>query len=231
MTDWAKYAQTKDLRAVIDPADERGFKNRYINLLHHKILADAMGNSLKGKRVLDLGCGIGRFTNFLQSGGAEVVGVDSCRDMLALYGGSNKVCAPVTNLPFEDESFDMVLSVWVLQFLSDTDLQIAMEEIYRILKPNGTIHMIEQLSFYGYDNIYPRVWAKYDYVFNNKFKKIACRSIAKSSDKIIGFVRLGMIPEFLYMYLIRFHLLLNKYIFYLGNNEYIDYYMCFGRKI
>ena len=50
----------RDLRLVIDPADTKGHKNRYINVLQHITLKDALGDTSK-LMALDVGCGIKRF--------------------------------------------------------------------------------------------------------------------------------------------------------------------------
>lgn len=229
MTDWSEYAKNKDLRAVIDPADERGLKNQYINLLHHTILADNMINSLQGKRVLDLGCGNGRFTKFLQSGGAEVVGLDSCKDMLEMNTGCTTVCAPVTKLPFDNNSFDVVLSVWTLQYIPYKELQVVVEEINRVLTPGGTVYLIEQMGN-GYDSVYPRYPIIYEEAFQNKFIELYSRKIIKSDDIIVGIVRRGFIPKFLFLCLAVFHLDLNNYKFQMGkvvDSDYVDYFMKF----
>ncbi|MDX2469403.1 MAG: class I SAM-dependent methyltransferase [SAR324 cluster bacterium] len=45
------------------------------------------------------------------------------------------------SLPFEDETFDFVVSSWTL--CSIKELEKALREIYRVLKPEGTFHFIE----------------------------------------------------------------------------------------
>lgn len=228
MTDWTEYAKHKSLRSVIDPADVHCFKNYYINLLHHKILADNIKYSV-GQRILDLGCGIGRFTEFLQSTGAEVIGVDSCKEMLELNTKCVTVCAPVTKLPFGDGSFDMVLSVWTLQYLNDDDLKIAVDEICRVLKPGSSVYLIEQISPRGYDSVYPREVFRYLWVFNQRFKLIMGRPINRSFDKIIGFVKFGVIPDYLFKYIIPIHLYLTRKSVIIDGDDYIDYFMKFER--
>ncbi len=101
---WTDNAKYDDLRSVIDPGDVAGHKNAYINALQHWVLKDVLGTS-RGKYVLDLGCGKGRFRDLFKQ--AEVcVGVDSCREM------NPDVVTDVTDLSmFEDRIFDVVLSV------------------------------------------------------------------------------------------------------------------------
>jgi|WetSurMetagenome_2_1015567.scaffolds.fasta_scaffold58810_4 SAM-dependent methyltransferase len=233
MTDWVDYAKNKDLRAVIDPADARGSKNYYINLLHHKILSDNMMNTLQGKRVLDLGCGIGRFTKLLQDGGAEVIGLDSCKEMLEMNTECTTICAPVTKLPLDDASVDVVLSVWTLQYLKYTDLELAIEEINRVLTPGGTVYLIEQMGI-GYDSVYPRFDFIYELSFNPKLIKIYSRKIIKSDDTFIGIIRRGIIPKCLFSWLGSFHLGLTNYTLKFDEfptSDYTDYFMKFIKVV
>ena len=96
-----------------------------------------------GKRVLEVGVGAG--TDFLQwaRAGSACVGIDLTeaavrltRRRLCLYGFSAPLLrADVEGLPFADETFDLVYSWGVLHHSEDP--QRAVNEIWRILKPNG----------------------------------------------------------------------------------------------
>ena len=229
MPDWKDNAKYGDLRSVIDSADDRGLKNKYINLLHHKILSDAFGDSLKGKMVLDLGCGIGRFTEFLQFCGADITGVDFCEDMLSFYTGCKKICAPVNKLPFKNESFDVVLSVWTLQYVDKTMLIEVIKEINRILVPEGKIYLIEQLSKHGYDSVFSRYLFDYIDIFKN-FVLIDSRSIMGERDLIVEIVKRGFIPELGFPILMPYHLLMTKNLT-LNNSDYIDQFMIFKKGV
>jgi demethylmenaquinone methyltransferase/2-methoxy-6-polyprenyl-1,4-benzoquinol methylase len=68
-------------------------------------------NELTG-RVLDVGCGTGIVTKYIKN----VVGLDNSKEMLKFYDGE-KVFGDAHELPFQDKSFDTVLSLTVLQDL------------------------------------------------------------------------------------------------------------------
>lgn len=91
--------------------------------------------------VLDIGCGNGFVTKILLSGRGEKFefGIDLSANEIkrARLSGSFKHCsvASVYNLPFNDNSFNTVFSNSVFEHLQDLDL--ALKEVSRVLKPNG----------------------------------------------------------------------------------------------
>jgi ubiquinone/menaquinone biosynthesis C-methylase UbiE len=89
--------------------------------------------------LLDVGCGTGSYTAALAEHGWEVTGVDISEDMLrrARERGVTAVHADATALPFEDASFDAVVSV-----LTNTDLDDlagVVAEIVRVLRPGAPL--------------------------------------------------------------------------------------------
>lgn len=107
-------------------------------------MPEVMGfDEFAGKRLLEVGCGMG--TDLLQfaRGGAVCTGVDlTPRSVeisslhLGLYGmRADFVLADGERLPFADESFDVVYSNGVLHHTPDTDG--AVHELHRVLRPGG----------------------------------------------------------------------------------------------
>lgn len=97
---------------------------------------------IKGK-ALDLGCGNGKTVSTLIDEGYDVTGVDfsevaieQCRNR---FKEADFVVASVCDLPFEDDSFDFVTAVHVLEHLDDEDLKRAVSEIRRVLKKGGYV--------------------------------------------------------------------------------------------
>jgi ubiquinone/menaquinone biosynthesis C-methylase UbiE len=96
---------------------------------------------LEGKKVLDLGCGDGYDLSRLQPEGALTFGIDSSEVMVDLAKQKNpegiiKV-ASFDNIPFPDQTFDVVISKWALQAASSIDP--IYREIARVLKPGGIL--------------------------------------------------------------------------------------------
>lgn len=96
---------------------------------------------LPGEHALDAGCGTGIYTRRLAERGLEVTGVDLDREMLAAARikapAAHLVEGDVTSLPFEDASFDLVLSVTVLCFVPEP--QRAVRELVRVTRPGGRV--------------------------------------------------------------------------------------------
>ncbi len=97
---------------------------------------------VKGKRVLDAGCGPGIYAEWLLDQGAEVVALDVTPDMVAITQARVGARATVLRadlqhpLDFADsESFDVVLCPLVMDYLADWGAVFA--EFYRVLKPGG----------------------------------------------------------------------------------------------
>lgn len=84
--------------------------------------------------ILDLGCGNGFITEKLNN----AVGVDNSVKMLEKCPPNLRVIqADISILPFKDETFDLVFSLTALQDVND--IESAVSEIKRILKPKGRI--------------------------------------------------------------------------------------------
>ena len=97
----------------------------------------------KGMKVLDVGCGTGNFSIKLAKMGCEVIGIDISEEMLKVAKDKAKkeglnikfYNMDVYDMKFEDNCFDGVISVTAFEFLKDPEK--AIEEMFRVLKPNG----------------------------------------------------------------------------------------------
>src|SRR5215212_9347653 len=108
-------------------------------------MPEVMGfDEFAGKRLLEVGCGMG--TDLLQfaRGGALCTGIDLTPRSVeisslhfGLYGmRADFVLGDGEHLPFRDESFDVVYSNGVLHHTPDT--AGAIREVHRVLRPGGT---------------------------------------------------------------------------------------------
>lgn len=96
---------------------------------------------IKGKKFLEVGCGLGYFSNKASRLGAKVSGIDIGPKLVAI----NKKLTPngkfmvssASKLPFKDESFDVVLSTEVIEHVENQ--KAALKEMSRVLKKNGIL--------------------------------------------------------------------------------------------
>lgn len=112
---------------------------RYAFGVESRALLHAAG-PLYGSRVLDAGCGTGRFALAASTQGAWVVGIDPDPAMLDLAAArldTRRVRGVVEHLPFADAVFDISLAVTVLEFV--TDPSVAVAELARVTRPGGRI--------------------------------------------------------------------------------------------
>jgi ubiquinone/menaquinone biosynthesis C-methylase UbiE len=93
---------------------------------------------VRGRRVLDLACGSGRYARLLAAAGAaQVVAMDFCVPMLEQVGGVQRVCADMMRLPFAAASFDAVISGLAVGHA--TAIEDWMHEVSRVLRPGGAL--------------------------------------------------------------------------------------------
>lgn len=101
-------------------------------------ILDSLGY-LKGKRHLDVACGTGHLVAAACARGATSEGVDFAEPMIeiarATYPKSNFRVADATDLPNEDQSFEMVTCAFGLLHMENP--QAAVNEAFRVLKAGG----------------------------------------------------------------------------------------------
>ncbi|MHC4974677.1 MAG: class I SAM-dependent methyltransferase [Planctomycetota bacterium] len=109
-----------------------------------KLVRDVKG------RVLEIGCGTGSMFRYYAEG-VTVIGTEPAEDFLELAKKAAADCAAsvttrvahAEQLPFEDESFDVVVVASVLCAVKSVDGTLA--EIRRVLKPGGEVRLIEHV--------------------------------------------------------------------------------------
>ncbi|MFF0342143.1 class I SAM-dependent methyltransferase [Kribbella sp. NPDC004875] len=91
--------------------------------------------------VLEIGCGPGRDGEAIASAGFDYTGVDlapasveACRGL-----GLRAEVASVLELPFDDETFDAGWTMSTLLHVADDDLDLAVREIVRVLRPGAVL--------------------------------------------------------------------------------------------
>src|ERR1700704_281860 len=133
---------------------------------HFRMKTALRPEELKGKLVLDVGCGMGRFAEVVTRWGARVVGIDlSAAAEVAAKNLSDREFiafqADVFSLPFAPESFDCIYSMGVLHHTPDCEK--AVKVLPQFLKPGGTLAV---WLYSGYNK-----W----YRFSDQYRKMTHR--------------------------------------------------------
>jgi SAM-dependent methyltransferase len=196
---WGKQALKGFLASGIDPADRRGLKNYYIDLLQKMALEEVL--ELRGDEVvLDFGCGSGRIAYWIAPRVKKVVGLEGTLEMIQL-AERNRTADNVEFILYDGVHFpvlpyevDLILSVGVLQYMEGEILKRTVSELARYLKSGGRFYLVEQAS----DNPEverPRVE---DYLQAFKDSKLDCLQyypIRKGRWWMLYLIRYGIIPR------------------------------------
>jgi ubiquinone/menaquinone biosynthesis C-methylase UbiE len=114
-------------------------------------------DKFSGKKVIEIGCGIGTDLIQFARSGAIVTGIDLTDEAITITKkrfefaelNAELMTADAENLPFGDNTFDCVYSFGVFHHTPDT--QKAINEAYRVLKPGGkAIIMLYAKGLYYY---------------------------------------------------------------------------------
>jgi len=151
--DWAKDIDPKDV-----DVDSLGL---ICTLPEIKYIISELGD-LKGKKILDIGCGWGEASVLFAKRGADVTASDLSGQMLELTSkvaklhgvevSIHKSSSTGINLP--DESFDIV---YMANLLHHVDIESTTTEVYRVLKPGGIFVSWDPVKYNPIINIYRRI--------------------------------------------------------------------------
>ena len=147
---WNRFAKTQ-----VDSALKT---NRSRDRFIHETLWDE--SQLRGKLVLDAGCGSGRFSEIALDLGARLVAIDYSSAVDAASENLNSenlliAQGDLAELPIPNESLDFVYCIGVLQHTKEPGKIVA--ELLRCLKPGGEI----TLTFYENSSWHVRLYSKY----------------------------------------------------------------------
>jgi ubiquinone/menaquinone biosynthesis C-methylase UbiE len=182
---------TAELRARIQSSfdeaagDEEHFPSTIDPRIYHvKLIRDHLGD-LGGKRVLDVGCGKGRFARVFQEQepGAEIWGLDISEEMLRFVPeGIHTRAGSMTELPFEDGFFDGAYATESLEHA--VEIEKAVSEICRVVKPGGGIAIIDK-NAEQWGRLKTPEWEKW---FTRKeLERLLARDCGKVSSRLISY--------------------------------------------
>lgn len=135
-----RFAIQYDKDAQIAGWSEHGLHRRLVTFFRF------FENALipKDSLILDLGCGPGTYSRWLSKRDFRVIGVDYSLSSLKRAKRENGPFSCLAGdcylLPFSSDTFDVIVCIGVFQCLSREDL--AIQEIWRVLKPGGTLFLM-----------------------------------------------------------------------------------------
>lgn len=127
------------------------FAARWQRMTFLKLL-DSAGD-ISGKMVLDVGCGTGRWSRLMRDRGAIVTGIDlqseTLRDNPARIPECRFVEMSADSMGFEDDSFDLITTVTVIQHMPHAAQDQALREMRRVLRDRGSVILLENTTDRG----------------------------------------------------------------------------------
>jgi SAM-dependent methyltransferase len=138
---------------------------RYRDKFFHQPMFKGM--DLSGLQVIEAMCGSGHTTQYLISQGARVIGLDISDETIKSFNKrwpeSQGVCASILDSGMDSASFDAVAIVGGLHHLHP-NINAAIDEIHRILKPGGYLCFAEPHKG-SFPDLIRRWWYKRDPLF------------------------------------------------------------------
>ncbi len=158
----------KDLERLV-PDDLASVDEFHIRGREATVELAALAQPTPGRRVLDVGSGLGGSSRYLATNhGCKVVGVDLtpqycdiATELSRLVGLDSKTtfhCASALELPFDDEMFDLAWTQHVQMNIEDKGRFYA--EIFRVLRPGGKLAFHDILAGPGGTIHFPVHWAE-----------------------------------------------------------------------
>lgn len=108
------------------------------DILVHPTILDMLGN-IKGKNILDIGCGKGQLTEKIAKKEAQVIGIDT--DELKINNARGKkgtyIVGDAREVYFSDQLFDQVVCSMTALYLNDKELEKSFKRIESVLREKG----------------------------------------------------------------------------------------------
>jgi SAM-dependent methyltransferase len=137
----AKYYKLRDSSPDKGQAWRGEDLEERISLCEAQTIEPIISAHASGK-ILEAGCGLGRWVLYLKSKGCDITGIDIARDGLVRITShepeAKVVAGNIESLPFNDNTFDTVISLGVVEHL-EHGTEKALSEFRRVLKPGGAL--------------------------------------------------------------------------------------------
>lgn len=159
----------EDFQAVCFPGKSKYFNNFFDRVQKFAISRAIKNENIKGKSLLDLGCGRGRWLLYFAQKGAKVKGIDLSEDAIGACKSKGFDCCvgSITDLSCFEEEFDYITSVTVLLHLPYEMKKEAIAQIGQKVKQGGKVILIENT----WDDPAPHVFSWSVEQWNDEFEK------------------------------------------------------------
>jgi len=143
------HLEKNDELATICFPDKPAYFNKFFDNIQKFAINNFINRykiDLAEKKLLDVGCGRGRWLSFfMNKHNACVSGIDLSGDAVTSCRkkGFNTLQASAVKIPFSDNAFDIVTSITVLLHIPYEDKRDVVHEIARVLKSGGKVIMID----------------------------------------------------------------------------------------
>lgn len=179
-------------------------KKDYLN----SIISNSMGKELlelvkkyvkTDDKILDDGCGLGGFLVGAQSENFKVIGIDIDQKAVniaktRIKDPDNIILASGENLPFSDQTFNLVVSQFVIEHIKNPKKYLS--EIERVLKPNGKLILYAPNNLFPWEGHYHMFWLPYLIPYTKKIIKWYLKRRGRKTD-FLDFVNLKITPGYL----------------------------------
>jgi ubiquinone/menaquinone biosynthesis C-methylase UbiE len=139
-----------------------GFYDRLFEPMNRglRLLGLRMFKARKSMKVLDIGCGTGTHLEIYKRSRCELYGIDTSPSMLEIARNrlgedAHLSLDDATHMPFEDRTFDLVLTTLVLHEMDQSTRLATIAEMKRVLKTGGRILWID---FHAGKARFPKGW-------------------------------------------------------------------------
>jgi ubiquinone/menaquinone biosynthesis C-methylase UbiE len=142
-----------------------------------------------GRAILDLGCGEGKLIALIGSREKTYVGLDLSRKRLvratrrSIPGEAHLVLGDMTRIPFKENSFDAVLSSFVLHEMSRRQVNNVLADVFRVLRTRGRMMILDYAIPEGFKRYLFYVY----FAFNESLKLGFLKYNLKKLTSKVGF--------------------------------------------
>ena len=189
----------KDGNNIFDPRDRRGIKEKYITILHEKVLLRYLPKGFNKKIAIDLGCGYGRITPIIARKKWRVIGIDPDPQLIKIARHNNPrikfIVGGLPNLPLVNNSVDLMVMHNLIRPLHILSRLHCIEGVGKYFKNDGILFVVDNIRDNHPD--YVSEGAIIKMFVKEGFKLEKRMPIRRGRWILLYLIRYGLVPIFL----------------------------------